>query len=94
MKKHHMYQIQDPDGRIVKTGISGGRINKKGISFRGGAQARKYGKGYEAVTVRKNINGRQRALLYEQANVNRLNKKGNLYWAAGKHKRPMPKYKR
>jgi hypothetical protein len=85
--KNHLYEIYDRgSGKIVKSGISFGRISKSGHSYRATRQANKWGKGrYGSRIVKKNINGRARALLYEQAHVNKLSRQGRLDLSAGRH---------
>ncbi|MGE8081434.1 hypothetical protein [Peribacillus loiseleuriae] len=91
--KNHLYEIYDMDsGKVVKVGISAGSIAKSGKYYRATRQVNKWGNTrYNSRIVKSNINGRSRALLYEQAHVNRQYNKGNLDLKAGKHSRPMPR---
>ncbi len=91
MKKQHGYEIYDVEsGDVVKTGISGQKLNENKSSPRANSQVNKFNKEvgspkYAARVVIKNLDGRKRALKWEKLNAGRLFKNGN---SMIKHIRP------
>lgn len=80
-KAQHCYDIIDKEtGRVVKTGISGGKINSTGKSVRAESQVRKWNKAentnrYESVITQEIQAGpgaRLKALEYEKKRANQL----------------------
>lgn len=71
-KTNHGYIIRERSTkRIVKVGISGGRLNKNGISRRANSQVSRWNRGlrtdfFEAVVLRKDLGDRQSALDWEK----------------------------
>lgn len=92
MSKHHVYIIKNiRTKKIVKVGIHGGKIRRNGNSPRATLQANKWGRSrYRAEIVQRNIKGRNRALIAEQAWVNYYYRNFQLGLSEGKHKRPWP----
>ena len=91
-KEQHGYEIFTSDGDVVKTGISGGKINKKGKSYRATRQVNKLNreakaKGssirYDSRIVVK-LPNREKALKWEVLNAERLKKYNSMRY----HKRP------
>lgn len=94
-KAQHLYEIFDKEtGEVVKTGISGGKITKKGKSYRVAQQVNKWNRMnkkdvFNSRIVRKipaGKNAREKALQAEKANAIRLRNEGQL--DAKYHKRP------
>ena len=92
-KAQHAYDIIDKEtGRVVKTGVSGGRITKEGKSYRGESQARKWNREegtdkYESKITHEEPEGegaRERILEYEKNHANELREQLDY----DKHKRP------
>ena len=81
-KPQHGYEIYNKEtGEVVKTGISGQKLNKNGTSPRTNRQVNKFNKEmgrelYEAEVVIKDMPNRAAALEWEQANTDRLWEKG------------------
>ena len=80
-KAQHAYDIIDKEtGRVVKTGVSGGRITKEGKSYRGESQARKWNREggtdkYESKITHKEPEGegaREQILEYEKNHAEEL----------------------
>lgn len=94
MKSHHLYRIYDKrTNQTVKIGISGGKIARNGNSYRATRQINSWGRDrYGQKVIRKNIRGRARAKVWEQAAVNRYYRKGRLNMRSGKHKLPRPRH--
>ncbi|MDG0794001.1 hypothetical protein OMP38_26640 [Cohnella ginsengisoli] len=92
-KVQHGYEISEKStGDVVKTGISGQKLNKNGTSPRANSQVNRWNKKdgkdkYEAKVVKPNIPNRQKALTWESQNAQRLWDKGN---SMSKHQRPRP----
>ena len=90
-KTNHGYIIREKSTkRIVKVGISGGRLNKNGTSRRANSQVSRWNRGlgtdfFEAVVLRKDLGDRQSALDWEKKVAEKLK-------ASNKH--PMYKHKR
>lgn len=93
MRKHHGYKIIDKKtGKIVKIGISGGRLNKNGSSRRANSQVNKWNrqagyKRYKAYVVKRNLKGRTRALQWEAGRVAGV-KKASRGKRMSRHHRP------
>ncbi|MCA9673655.1 MAG: hypothetical protein H6709_06730 [Kofleriaceae bacterium] len=81
--ENHRYEIREKStDDVVKTGISGQKLNKNGESPRANKQVNKWNKKagyekYEAEVVEKGLPGRAAALNAEQQATNRLKKAGN-----------------
>ena len=95
-KAQHLYEVFDQStGEVVKTGISGGKITKKGKSYRANKQVNKWNKAegkdkYNSRIVDKEPAGpgaRQRILNKERKNASKLQKEGHLK-DPQKHVRP------
>ena len=80
-KAQHAYDIIDKEtGRVVKTGVSGGKITKEGKSYRGESQARKWNREegtdkYESKITHKEPEGegaREQILEYEKNHAEEL----------------------
>ncbi len=76
-KAQHVYEIRNnKTGQVVKTGISQGKISKKGKSYRAERQRRKWGKEDFDTTIIAEVpagpGARQRALDIEAANAHGL----------------------
>jgi hypothetical protein len=76
-KAQHVYEIRNnKTGEVVKTGISGGKISKKGKSYRAESQRRKWGKDDFDTTIIAEISAgpgaRKKALAIERSNANGL----------------------
>lgn len=99
-KVQHGYEIYVSDknhplyNNVVKTGISGQKLNKNGTSPRANQQVNKWNKTegniFSARIVEPEIQGRQAALEWEQANTNRLDKEGHNMWH---HQLPRPNWR-
>jgi len=69
---HHGYEIYDKKtNKVVKVGISDGRISKKGKSYRAERQVRKWNQRYKtdryaSRIIKTNIRGRYNALRWEK----------------------------
>ncbi len=87
MKPQHLYVIADKDGKVLKTGISGGKLNKNGSSRRANSQLKDAPEGSTAHVVKENIPGRQAGLNTEQKATNILFKAKE---PMKMHKRPQP----
>ena len=79
-------------GDVVKTGISGQKLNVNQTSPRANSQVNKWNKiegegKYEARIVEKDMQNRSSALEWERNNTNRLSREGN---TLSHHKRPKP----
>ena len=61
----HVYVILDARGKLVKCGISSGKIRQDGKSYRAESQVRKFNAGYSSKIIAKCPN-RQKALDREQ----------------------------
>jgi len=92
-KEQHGYEIYSVnDGDVVKTGISGGKITKKGKSYRATTQVNKFNREAKAKGSKKRYDSRivvklpdrAKALKWEKLNANRLKKKNSMI----KHRRP------
>ncbi len=74
-KVNHVYVIRNKTtGQVYKYGISGGKVSKKGKSYRAESQVRRLNRGpgtdkYESAIIRKNVT-RSKALKVEQGRVN------------------------
>ncbi|WP_338709179.1 DNRLRE domain-containing protein [Paenibacillus amylolyticus] len=92
-KTQHGYEISEKSTRdVVKTGISGQKLNKNGTSPRANSQVNKWNKNagtnkYEARVVKSKLRNRQQALEWEKKNAQKLWDKGN---SMSKHQRPRP----
>ncbi|RFU62578.1 hypothetical protein [Bacillus sp. V59.32b] len=92
-KIHHGYEIYENGRgkkRIVKVGISGGKLNKNGSSPRANGQVNKWNKQagykkYSARVVKRNIRGRERALNWERGRSIAVRKAGGKMY---RHSRP------
>jgi len=82
-KPQHRYEIVDAaaEGDVVKTGISGQRMNANGTSPRANRQVNRLNAAeagrYEARVVERDIPGRSKALANEQAATDALHAEGN-----------------
>ena len=94
-RAQHAYDVYDKiTGKIVKTGVSGGKIRKDGKSYRAEKQVRKWNKKentdkYESVITKKIPKGkgaRDEILKYERKRAFELHQKGEL--EKDKHIRP------
>ena len=92
-KIQHGYEIYEKEtGDVVKTGISGQKLNVNQTSPRANSQVNKWNKiegegKYEARIVEKDMQNRSSALEWERNNTNRLSREGN---TLSHHKRPKP----
>ena len=92
-KIQHGYEIYEKEtGDVVKTGISGQKLNANQTSPRANSQVNKWNKiegegKYEARIVEKDMQNRSSALEWERNNTNRLSREGN---TLSHHKRPKP----
>ncbi|MFT4072927.1 MAG: RHS repeat-associated core domain-containing protein [Dysgonamonadaceae bacterium] len=87
-KAQHNYDIKNTQtGKVVKTGVSGGKETKTGESYRGNSQANKWNKQegtpgrYKFQITNREPAGqgaRQKALNYEKARANQLRSEGQL----------------
>ena len=73
-KAQHVYEIRNKKtGEVIKTGVSSGRVSKKGKSYRAENQIRKWGKGdFESTIISEISTGtgaRQKALDIEASNA-------------------------
>ncbi|GAJ41795.1 hypothetical protein GCA01S_100_00040 [Parageobacillus caldoxylosilyticus NBRC 107762] len=77
---HHGYEIYDKKtNKVVKVGISDGRISKKGKSYRAERQVRKWHKRYKtdryaSRIVKTNIRGRYNALRWKKRHTEYINR--------------------
>ncbi len=91
MRLQHGYEIfEKRTGNVVKTGVSGGKLNKNGTSRRAISQVNKWNKsaGHKKFTHRvvvKNVKGRSKILEWEKSNTKRLKNAGHDMY---KHSRP------
>lgn len=89
---YEIYKIEYGVKKVVKVGISNGRITKGGKSYRATKQANKWAKEhghkYHTRIVKKNMT-RSKALKWEQGHVNRVSKAGGQF-KKPYHSRPMP----
>ena len=93
-KSQHGYEIYDTfSGEPVKTGISGGKLNKDESSRRANSQVNKWNKEpgnegrYYAEVVKTDMPDRATALEWEKQNATRLHDEG---YELNKHQRPRP----
>ena len=92
-KIQHGYEIYEKEtGDVVKTGISGQKLNVNQTSPRANSQVNKWNKiegegKYEARIVEKDMQNRSSALEWERNNTNRLSRERN---TLSHHKRPKP----
>ncbi|WP_198299671.1 polymorphic toxin-type HINT domain-containing protein [Tumebacillus avium] len=92
-KEQHGYEIFEKEtGDVVKTGISGQKLNKNGSSPRANSQVNKWNKQagnekYQADVVAPQIPNRQDALEWERNNAQELWENGN---SMNRHQRPKP----
>ena len=95
-RAQHAYDVFDnATGKVVKTGVSGGKIRKDGKSYRAEKQVRKWNKEentdkYESVITKKVPTGkgaREEVLKYEKKRATELRKKGHLV-NSNKHQKP------
>ncbi len=96
-KAQHNYDVKDTQtGNTVKTGVSGGKETKAGVSYQGNSQANKWNKQegapgrYKSETtnhVPAGPGARQKALDYESQRANNLRNEGQLR-DPNKHNRP------
>ena len=92
-KIQHGYEIYEKEtGDVVKTGISGQKLNVNQTSPRANSQVNKWNKiegegKYEARIVKKDMPNRSSALEWERNNTNRLSRERN---TLSHHKRPKP----
>ena len=91
-RKQHGYEIYNIEtGDVVKTGISGQKLNRNGTSPRANRQVSKLNgngtKVYGARVVKKNIKNRSDALEWERKNALKLWQEKN---SMSIHKRPRP----
>ncbi|MEM7676451.1 MAG: polymorphic toxin-type HINT domain-containing protein, partial [Myxococcota bacterium] len=94
-KAQHGYMIVDTNtNKVVKVGVSGGKLTKGGASYRANRQVYKWNVGnpgrYRAKVVKKigsQKNARRKILDWEKKRAHQLRKKGHLKDPT-KHKRP------
>jgi hypothetical protein len=93
-KTQHGYEIYDnsKNGDVVKTGISGQKLNLNGTSPRANSQVNAWNRAagynqYGARVVATNIPGREAAISWERANALKLYDAGN---SMSRHIRPAP----
>ncbi|MDA7025191.1 hypothetical protein PJ311_01045 [Bacillus sp. CLL-7-23] len=90
---HHGYKIVDTKTKkLAKIGISGGKLNKNGTSRRANNQANKWNKKhgykrYKPYVVKRNLRGRERALMRERGRVFSV-KRASRGKRMSKHSRP------